>query len=101
MIDARGGITLGMKVGGHALILKVVGDLRAQHGAALLALGSETHSFDQNQRYVGLAYRVLPDGRLRIVPPRTAQEAPGGLYQLFLVGKNGRPSKGYMVKLEE
>lgn len=69
--------------------------LHAKHGAALMALGSFTHGFDQNQRYVRLD--VTADGT--ISPPATASIAPPGDYLLFFVSDDGIPSVARTVRV--
>jgi hypothetical protein len=60
------------------------------HGAivqvALLALGSQTHSFDMNQRRIELAFQggTADSGDLVIQGPPSNQTAPEGYYMLFL-----------------
>ena len=67
-------------------------------GAVLMALGAETHHFDQNQRRVVLKFEKTPSG-LRIFPPETSWIAPEGFYNLFLVSRSGIPSQGLSVRL--
>jgi hypothetical protein len=69
--------------------------LHAKHGAALMALGSFTHGFDQNQRYVHLD--VTADGT--ITPPATSSLAPPGDYLLFFVSDEGIPSVAKSVRV--
>jgi hypothetical protein len=69
--------------------------LHAKHGAALMALGSFTHGFDQNQRYVHLD--VTPDGTL--TPPPGSSIAPPGDYLLFFVSDEGIPSIAKSVRV--
>jgi hypothetical protein len=72
---------------------------RAERGVALMALGSETHSFDHNQRYVPLSFRKTAEGRLTVTAPANTHIAPEGLYLLFMIGESGAPSEGRLVKL--
>ncbi len=72
--------------------------LGAKGGAVLLALGSTTHSFDQNQRYFPLEYSVGGD-TVSIKAPTDPVKAPDGDYLLFLVSKSGVPSMGKHVRL--
>ena len=67
-------------------------------GVVLMALGSTTHSFDQNQRFVPLAHRV-DAGRVVFRAPEDANVAPPGDYILFLVSREGTPSVGKHVRL--
>jgi hypothetical protein len=72
--------------------------LAATGGAVLMALGSTTHSFDQNQRYVALPYRVV-GGNVAIKAPSDPVKAPDGDYLLFLVSNKGAPSVAKHVRL--
>ncbi|XXF79270.1 DUF1929 domain-containing protein [Myxococcaceae bacterium GXIMD 01537] len=65
----------------------------------LIALGSVTHSFDQNQRLLTLSFKKEP-GRLVLTAPANNNRAPPGYYQLFLVNDAGVPSVGRMVRVE-
>ncbi|WP_179136700.1 galactose oxidase-like domain-containing protein [Candidatus Entotheonella palauensis] len=63
-------------------------DLKEQGGVVLMALGSFTHHFDHNQRYLPLKY-VRNGNMLEITPPTNTSIAPKGDYILYLV----RPSE--------
>jgi hypothetical protein len=65
---------------------------------ALMALGAETHHFDQNQRLVPLKF-VQTESGISIESPSTDWEAPVGLYNLFLVSEAGSPSNGVSVRV--
>jgi galactose oxidase len=92
--------------------------------AALVGLGSQTHSYDMNQRHVQVATRDLgltvrsPSGRwsvesreecranpgpcfdLHLVQsPPTAEAAPPGHYMLFILDQDRVPSEGKILKL--
>jgi galactose oxidase len=58
---------------------------------AWVRLGSVTHAFDQNQRYVPLAFTRTGTG-LVVTPPASQNVAPPGHYMLFLLNTNGVPS---------
>jgi len=64
----------------------------------LIALGSVTHSFDQNQRLLTLGF-TRGTGSLTITAPPSNIAAPPGYYQLFLVNDLGVPSVGKMVRV--
>jgi hypothetical protein len=64
---------------------------------ALLRLGSVTHGFNENQRYVPLSF-TLSVGSLNVQAPVNANLAPPGYYMLFLVNNTGVPSVGVFVK---
>ncbi|HKV76946.1 MAG TPA: fibronectin type III domain-containing protein [Candidatus Sulfotelmatobacter sp.] len=57
----------------------------------LIRLGSVTHAFNQNQRYVPLAF-TAGSGSLTVTAPANANLAPPGYYMLFIVDSNGIPS---------
>lgn len=71
----------------------------ADGGVVLMAMGSTTHSFDQNQRYVRLGY-TKNGNTLTITPPSSNQEAPVGQYMMFLVSSAGVPSVGIPVTIQ-
>ena len=89
-----------MTVAGDPVTLAFVkGPLRARTGVVLMALGSTTHSFDQNQRYVPLHFKRLATGTIQVSPPKDYFQAPAGDYILFLVNDLGTPSEGKHVQL--
>ncbi len=76
----------------------------------LVRLGAITHSFDQNQRYMELAFQIIPPigidpttgmmtGTMHVTAPSGGNVAPPGYYMLFLVDAQGAPSVGSYVKL--
>src|SRR5882724_3575648 len=65
---------------------------------SLVRLGSVTHAFNQNQRFVPLAFQSA-NGSLTIQAPANANLAPPGHYMLFIVDTNGIPSVAAMVRL--
>lgn len=87
------GAAMSMTYSGEALKSSAAG------GVVLLATGSTTHSFDQNQRYVRLNY-TQSGNTLTITPPTSAQAAPVGDYLMFLVSAAGVPSVGVPVKIQ-
>lgn len=59
----------------------------------LMKAGSVTHSFDMDQRYVGLTFTAGQSaGTLTVTGPPDSNIAPPGYYMLFLVNKAGTPS---------
>ncbi|WP_375768609.1 DUF1929 domain-containing protein [Archangium gephyra] len=64
----------------------------------LIALGSVTHAFDQNQRLLTLPF-TRGSGVLTVTAPASNNLAPPGYYQLFLVNDAGVPSVGRMVRI--
>jgi Concanavalin A-like lectin/glucanases superfamily/Domain of unknown function (DUF1929)/IPT/TIG domain/Bacterial Ig domain len=65
---------------------------------SLIALGAVTHAFNQNQRFVPLAFEVV-GGSLNVHAPVDGNTAPPGPYMLFLVDTTGVPSVAAMVRL--
>jgi hypothetical protein len=66
--------------------------------ASLVGLGSVTHAFNQNQRFVPVTFQPSAGG-LTIQAPANANLAPPGYYMLFIVDTNGVPSVAAMVRL--
>jgi hypothetical protein len=64
---------------------------------ALVRLGSVTHAFNENQRYVPLTFNQSV-GSLSVQAPANGNIAPPGFYMLFLVNNNGVPSVGVFVQ---
>jgi hypothetical protein len=71
--------------------------LKKSGGAVLMALGAETHHFDQNQRYVPVTFTQKNGGTVEISPPSSSLAAPEGDYILYLVSDQGVPSIGQSV----
>ena len=66
---------------------------------SLLPLGSVTHHFNANQRYLSLPFQTIAGG-LSIQAPANANIAPPGYYMLFLVDTNGVPSVAAILKAQ-
>jgi hypothetical protein len=64
----------------------------------LIAPGSVTHSYDQNQRMVRPAFSKS-SGAVDITAPANGNDCPAGFYMLFIVNSNGVPSIGRFVKI--
>ena len=64
----------------------------------LVRLGSVTHSFNGNQRFVRLGFAGAPGGVNATAPANNAL-APPGHYLLFLVNRDGIPSVGRILHL--
>jgi hypothetical protein len=64
----------------------------------LIGLGSVTHAFDQNQRFVELGFRRSAGG-LTVTAPAGGAIAPPGHYMLFLLSDQGVPSVAKIVHL--
>ena len=62
--------------------------------------GSVTHSFDMDQRYVGLTFTAgQTAGTLTVTGPPDSNIAPPGYYMLFLINKAGTPSVAAWVQV--
>jgi hypothetical protein len=64
----------------------------------LVRPGAPTHSFDMDQRLVGLSF-TAGSGALTVTAPPTANTAPPGYYLLFLLNSAGVPSVASFVQL--
>ena len=65
----------------------------------LVRLGSVTHAFDQNQRFLTLSASAAP-GSVMVIMPSNPNFAPPGHYMLFLVNGNGVPSVASMIRVD-
>ena len=65
---------------------------------ALVGLGDVTHSVDQGQRYVPLAF-TKSGTTLTVTGPASGGVAPPGCYMLFVVDSAGVPSVARMVQV--
>ena len=66
---------------------------------ALIRVGSVTHSFNSDQRYVGLRFEQVVTNELRIFAPPDAWVAPPGYYLLFVIDSAGVPSIGRFLRV--
>ncbi|MDX2005915.1 MAG: galactose oxidase early set domain-containing protein, partial [Meiothermus sp.] len=78
--------------------------VRTPHSAEIasvsfIALGSVTHSWDMNQRFVPLSIAGRGNEQLELTAPTSGNIAPPGYYMLFLVDTNGVPSKAQIVRI--
>jgi hypothetical protein len=64
----------------------------------LMKAGAVTHSFDMDQRYVGLSF-TMASGSLSVTAPSNSNIAPPGYYMLFLVNQAGTPSLASWVQV--
>src|SRR3984893_16310179 len=64
---------------------------------ALIHLGTMTHTFAMDQRYVPLTF-TAGSGSLTVSAPANANLAPPGYYMLFLVNSSGVPSVAQILK---
>ena len=66
---------------------------------ALLAPTTTTHSVNNSQRYVDLAFALGQANELVVTAPAGANLAPPGAYMLFLIDGDGVPSEARFVSL--
>jgi hypothetical protein len=67
--------------------------------AVLMRPGSVTHSFNMEQRLVGLVIVAQAGDQLTLQAPPDANVAPPGFYMLFVVNGDGAPSEAMFVQL--
>ena len=67
--------------------------------ACLVRCGSVTHSFNSDQRLVGLTMVAGPNGAVSIETPPDPMVAPPGFYLLFVLTNAGVPSVARFVRL--
>jgi len=65
---------------------------------ALIATGSVTHAFNQNQAFQTLPFQVVADG-ISVTAPPSGNYAPPGYYMLFIVNGSGVPSVAAFVNI--
>jgi hypothetical protein len=66
---------------------------------AVIRAGSTTHGFNSDQRYVGLRFVNRGMDRLSVIAPPNGNIAPPGYYMLFLIDRNGVPSKAKFLRV--
>jgi hypothetical protein len=64
----------------------------------LIRTGAVTHFFDQNERFLPLAFTQTTGG-LTVTSPINSNLAPPGYYMLFIVNSSGVPSVAPFVQL--
>jgi hypothetical protein len=65
----------------------------------LIGLGSMTHAFDMNQRYVQLATPSQGANAVQVTGPADIQTAPPGYYMLFVLNERRVPSVAKFVRV--
>ena len=69
---------------------------------SFVRMGSVTHNFDMDQRFMNLTVRqCAAPGTLSVDMPTSANTAPPGYYYVFLLDDKGVPSKGSILKLDK
>jgi len=67
--------------------------------AVLMRPGSVTHSFNMEQRLVGLVIAAQAGDQLTLEAPPNANIAPPGYYMLFVLNADGVPSEAAFLQL--
>jgi galactose oxidase-like protein len=62
-------------------------------------IGTVTHAFDFGQRANTLSFTPTATG-VSVTAPASPQDATGGHYLVFILNRNGVPSKGKIIKLQ-
>jgi hypothetical protein len=75
-----------------------VGTAAAVSKVSLIAIGSTTHAFDMNQRFMWLDFTQTTGG-ITVTAPSSINIAPPGYYMLFILNANSVPSKGKLIRL--
>jgi hypothetical protein len=65
---------------------------------SLVAIGSATHAFDSNQRFMWLSF-TRTSTALSVKLPSSKIQAPPGYYMLFILDGNDVPSVGRFIRL--
>jgi len=66
---------------------------------SLIKLGSVTHAFNMDQRYVSLSF-TAGSGTVNVQTPANGNLAPPGHYLFFILDTNGVPSLGSIVNIQ-
>lgn len=67
---------------------------------ALVGIGSVTHAFNMNQRYVPLTIASRTSTSVTITSPANANLAPPSHYMLFVINSNGVPSVAPIIQVQ-
>ena len=77
-------------------------DASRVQSVSFVRMGSVTHNFDMDQRFMNLTVRQgAAPGTLSVDMPTSANTAPPGYYYVFLLDDKGVPSKGSIIKLDK
>jgi hypothetical protein len=66
---------------------------------SLIPLGSVTHAFNMNQRYVTMSISAKTSGSVTVTSPGNSRIAPPGYYMIFVVNTSGVPSVARIIKI--
>jgi len=64
-----------------------------------IRLGAVTHAFDDGQRANTLSFSKNANG-VEVTAPANPNLAPPGFYQLFILNRNGVPSRGQIIQIQ-
>jgi hypothetical protein len=67
---------------------------------AIIRIGSTTHAFNSDQRYIELAFQHRGQ-EIDVTPPKAGGIAPPGIYLLFIVDSHGVPSVGSFIWISD
>ena len=67
--------------------------------AVIIKLGATTHALDTDQRSLSLNFVAAPGG-ISVTMPTSANAAPPGYYQLFLLNAAGVPSVAKFIRID-
>jgi hypothetical protein len=101
MLAARPAITAAPTTIGYGTSFDVFVSGGSITEVVLIGLGTITHAFDANQRYVQLRLAVPPTATgATVVGPADRQTAPPGHYMLFVLNQANIPSVAKIVRLQ-
>jgi galactose oxidase-like protein len=92
--DWPGTISYGSRFG-----IDVSGHCQGITSVVLSRLGPITHNWDWGNRHVRLSFEQDGPGHLTVAAPRVPAAAVPGKYLLFVVGADGVPSVGQLIRL--
>jgi len=92
------GVTPAAAIGHGGAFQVQTPDAASITSVVLMRPGAPTHSFDMEQRFVGLSYTV-GSGVLNVTGPPNGNVAPPGYYLLFILNSAGVPSVASFVRL--
>ncbi len=83
---------------GAKLVIKTP-DYANIRDVVMMRPGSSTHSFDFEQRLIGVTYSVKKAGQLNATTPPNGNIAPPGYYMVFIIDQAGVPSVAKFIHL--
>ncbi len=82
-----------------AAFTATVGSSAGVSRVTLVRLGSVTHAFDQNQRFLELTFTRPTATTLSVTAPANSNLAPPGHYMLFVLNAQGVPSTAQILQV--